>query len=266
MQIITPQDILIDLNGPVLLAASLVGTALAARNIRNLSYTNKQIILLLIPAWLFGLPFAKVGHLANLMLAAVNPFQAVSAELPGPDKPLSVFLLYGYSSIGGLIGAGLYGWLYCVIQKRSALKLADACIVPALLMYAIARTGCAIHGCCYGIEVHPAAESALSMLLDNRDGVSRLPLQCIDSLLSFSMCAILCVAGKNRPRAGRLLSMFLLLYPTQRFLLDFLRGDRLPISGSILSATQWACLFAFTGGILLLFHPVRPASRQLSKP
>ena len=141
---------------------------------------------------------------------------------------------------GGLLG-GLLAAAICYKKMRLTPDYADvgACSVP--LFHFFGRIGCFLTGCCYGIECpvgftyHYAAEEAAN-------GVSRFPVQLLEAgfnLFLFILLVSLFDRGKLR---GRLLRLYLVLYPVFRFADEFLRGDRIRGSFLMFSTSQWISL------------------------
>lgn len=57
---------------------------------------------------------------------------------------------FGFTIIGGLIGASIVAFVICILFKKSPLKLADE-LVPILgISVMLSRVGCYFNGCCFG--------------------------------------------------------------------------------------------------------------------
>lgn len=125
---------------------------------------------------------------------------------------------------GGLIG-GLITAAIIVkkkhLNKNDITKIATP-VIP--LFHAFGRIGCFLVGCCYGIEskfgftyTHSANEIA--------DGVSRFPIQLIESLFNFILFIVLHTISKKEKYDKYLLNIYLIVYPIGRFIIEFFRGD-----------------------------------------
>lgn len=59
----------------------------------------------------------------------------------------------GLSIHGGIIGALLFGWLYCKFKGLEYWKMVDFVIPAVALGQFFGRIGCFLNGCCYGIKL-----------------------------------------------------------------------------------------------------------------
>lgn len=152
----------------------------------------------------------------------------------------------GSSFIGVLLGGVGVGALYCWKHRISLPHALDRTAPAFALGQAIARWGCLAAGCCYG---KPTA-SWLGVYLQNIQGewAVRYPTQIMASLadlLIFSLLLVVERAGRGRhwPFEGLLFLLYVALYSLKRFLLEFLRGDVLPLWGPI----TWVHLYTGVG-------------------
>ena len=100
------------------------------------------------PAALLALALGLVG--ARLAFAALH----------GPyfgGNPLEVLWVWrgGLSWVGAAMGALAAVGLYAVLRQIRLAPLADALVIPALMMALAAWTGCLLEECVYGIPVTP---------------------------------------------------------------------------------------------------------------
>lgn len=125
---------------------------------------------------------------------------------------------------GGLFGGLLTGALVIKKKKYPRYPYYDiaACAIP--LFHSIARIGCFLTGCCYGI---PSAvgfvytESAVPYA----NGVVRFPVQLLESALNLALFGVLYGLLHRGKGKDHLLSLYLGCYALLRFGLEFLRGD-----------------------------------------
>jgi len=158
--------------------------------------------------------------------------------------------------IGGMVAAIPLAYFFLRHHGIPIGRAFDLGGLPIPLGLAIGRLGCLAAGCCGGVPT----DSRLAMMLPDLSGVwaPRYPTQ----LISFGTDLVIFFVlvgwerfGKNKleankgyPFDGFLFLLFLELYFTKRFLVQFLRNDNLPLIGS-LSGTH---LF-FLAGIGLVF-------------
>ena len=136
---------------------------------------------------------------------------------------------------GGFISAVIAGVLYAVFKKWRVLRLCDffAPILP--LGQAIGRLGCFFNGCCYG----------------RLQGAFRHPTQIYESagLVGLSIYLFAKAHSKIHKKGGALFVDYVLFYSFLRFVVEFFRGDQLPLF--YLTLPQLMSLFLFLGMISL---------------
>jgi phosphatidylglycerol:prolipoprotein diacylglycerol transferase len=146
---------------------------------------------------------------------------------------------------GGFIGATLAVVLFARRRGKPVLTMGDYAIGGLPLGHAIGRIGCFINGCCFGSETTCPVHATL-------DGVNRHPVQLYESVVNVVIYVLLLHAWPRRQRDGRILAVYLLLYPATRFLLEFLRGD-VRLHGLGLTVAQLLSLALFAIGMALWF-------------
>ena len=145
---------------------------------------------------------------------------------------------------GGFIGGTLAVIAYARRRRVAILEMGDFAIGAVPLGHTLGRIGCFINGCCYGAPT----EGPLACTLE---GVSRHPVQLYEAAANAVIYLLLLRAAPRCRRPGALLGRYLLLYPTARFLLEFLRGDiRLRWLG--LTVAQAISLVLFAIGLALV--------------
>ena len=152
----------------------------------------------------------------------------------------------GSSFIGVLLSGATVGALYC---RRYQIPLGRAFdrAAPALALgQSIGRWGCLAAGCCYG----KPTDSRLGIYLRNIHGewAVRYPTQIMASaadLLIFGLLLLLekRISRRHRGFEGMLFLLYVFLYSLKRFLLEFLRGDVLPVWGPV----TWVHLYTAAG-------------------
>ena len=97
------------------------------------------------------------------------------------------------------------------------------------------RIGCLMGGCCYGIKYDGPLHIVMS------DNIARFPVQLVETLLLFMLAAFL-IFKKTHSKNSSTIIYYLTIYPSMRFLLEFLRGDRIRGIFLGLSTSQWISL------------------------
>lgn len=154
---------------------------------------------------------------------------------------------------GGLFGAILSVLICCKISGlNSRLYLnASCCAFP--LVHAFGRIGCALGGCCYGIEYHGifaiqyTAEQINPGISDHIADFPRFPVQILEAALEFALCALLIRLFLKFSDRYALTPLYLLAYGIIRFLDEFLRGDTIRGIWGPFSTSQWIALACIIG-------------------
>ena len=143
------------------------------------------------------------------------------------------------------------GFLSIRYQKLDPAVVSD-CAAPSIaLFHMFGRIGCFLGGCCYGVEWEHGVTFTNS-LIESANGVPRVPVQLYEAGLEIALflaLTLLLVSGKLR---GKLLAVYLLVYPVGRFLLEFWRGDEYRGFLFGLSTSQLISIALFIGTIVFL--------------
>lgn len=135
----------------------------------------------------------------------------------------SIFLLWGggLAIYGGIISAVVAGWVFAIKKGMPFWETADFIIPYIVLGQSIGRIGCFLNGCCFG---RPAALPFLGVIFPG-DTIFRYPTQIYASVALLGVFVILRIIQQKPHFAGCIFFLYLALYTTQRFFIDFLRGD-----------------------------------------
>ena len=169
----------------------------------------------------------------------------------------------GFVVYGGLI-AGILCPLVYARQKKLPFWAYLDCAVPGIAFaQGCGRIGCFLAGCCYGAQtdawygvVFPENSMAPA-------GVSLIPTQLISAAGDFLFAVILLWLQRRQygrlqkdGRTGIVSAVYLLLYSSGRFLVEFLRDDPRGAVGG-LSTSQFISFFIFAAGAVLLVYRLR---------
>jgi phosphatidylglycerol:prolipoprotein diacylglycerol transferase len=186
------------------------------------------------------------------------------------ENPTEIFSLStlraGGIFYGGLILALITAILYMRKYSLPALLTAD-CFAPGLALgHSIGRLGCFAAGCCWGAEhagrwsvtfTNPQASRLVGVPL----GVPLYPTQLFEALAEAAVFAILMLRFRKAHRPGAIIGLYLTLYSTARFLVEFIRFHD-PQSNATLGPfvlEQWIALGLAALGVWLMARPSRPA-------
>ncbi|MGA2132316.1 MAG: prolipoprotein diacylglyceryl transferase [Bryobacteraceae bacterium] len=150
---------------------------------------------------------------------------------------------------GGLIAALIASIVYMRRHHLPPLATADVFAPGIALGHGIGRLGCFAAGCCWGRPTHlpwgvtftdPLAAQNVGVPL----GIPLHPTQLYESAAEFAIFGILYWRIGKPHAAGAIISLYLILYSTARFLVEFVRdhpGEPTPFGGP-LNTSQWISL------------------------
>jgi len=135
------------------------------------------------------------------------------------ENPLDTLKLWqgGLVWYGGLIAALLAAAIFLSAKKMPILKTFDLMAPYAALGQSIGRIGCFLNGCCYG----KAASAKFGVIFNTAQG----PVYPTQLYESAAMFAVFLMLRKRSPAGGRTFFLYLILYSSVRFAIEFLRGD-----------------------------------------
>lgn len=221
----------ISLYGVCMATAFLICLLLFSRRMKLMGSTFEQSTVMAVAI----MPCSLVGAFFLHRLIAVIDNTSASEG--------SGFVLYG----GIIAGAGSCISL-CKIKGLNFGKVMDeiASIVP--LGQGIGRVGCFVSGCCYGkqtkgllhiIYSHPGSRAPQDIPL--------IPVQIYEAIFDILLFLFLSYGLKKERTLHLTSALYLLLYSTFRFIIEFFRGDAVRGIWGGLSTSQW---------IILMFLPM----------
>ncbi len=182
---------------------------------------------------------------------------------PGEIFSLSTLLAAGVF-YGGLIAALLTAFFYLRRSKLPGLAAADVFAPAVALGHSIGRLGCFAAGCCWGAPSHlPWAVTFTDPFAYQRMGtplgVPLHPTQLYEAFAEAAIFAILYWRFTRPHRPGSIIGLYLVLYPSVRFLVEFVRAhdSANPRLGPLV-LEQWIALGLVALGLYLMRQP-RPA-------
>jgi phosphatidylglycerol:prolipoprotein diacylglycerol transferase len=176
---------------------------------------------------------------------------------PGEIFSIST-LLAGGVFYGGLIGGLLVAFFYLRRSKLPGLATADVFAPAIALGHAIGRLGCFAAGCCWGAPsklpwavtfTNPEANRLVGVPLNE----ALQPTQLYEAFAEAVICLILYRRFARPHRPGAIIGLYLVLYPSVRFLVEFVRShDELNPHFGPLVLEQWVALGLLALGVYLL--------------
>jgi phosphatidylglycerol:prolipoprotein diacylglycerol transferase len=213
----------------------------------------------------------KIGHARALTVVSLMVVAALFGAhvahwlfTPGPLHRDLLWILTFWKD-----GHSLFGALAFCAVLLLAISLAfpglpfwttaDAFSLGVPLGLFFARIGCYLKGCCWGTPIregHPFY--GISVKLVHNSLLVLHPVQLYSAAAALAIFCILLFVRRRQKHPGLLAGLFLLLYASARFFLEFFRGDtqRLPFLGHF-TIYQGICTLLFLIGISLLFLLLR---------
>lgn len=195
----------------------------------------KDIIIYYIFCFVFIFVFSKILYIIGRI----------------PDKGLSLQMIKFYIIHGGIVFyGGMIGAIFGIIigalvlkqNPREKLDYAAPCFP---LFHALARVGCALSGCCYGIE------STFGIHNHKVPGATLWPFQPVESICNLIIFISLMIYTKVRGSNKYCLEIYLVAYGICRFILEFFRGDEIRgVWPSGLSTSQYVAILTIIGVIV----------------
>ncbi len=204
-------------------------------NLNKEEITNLALIIIV-----SGIIGAKVLYcLVNIKDIIKNPNFLLSGD--------------GFVVYGGIISALVISFLYCKKRKLDFLSYTDLILPSVFIAQGFGRLGCFFAGCCYGKEYNGFGSIIFRNSTYAPNNIGLFPTQLISSGYNFLIGAILLYFYyKKKLNIGIITALYLLLYGTGRFFIEFLRGDIERGNIGILSTSQFISIFIIILGIFLL--------------
>jgi phosphatidylglycerol:prolipoprotein diacylglycerol transferase len=143
---------------------------------------------------------------------------------PRPAEVLYIWRQSGLSFHGGLLGGVLAGVLFSWRRGLSFWTVADMVAPGIALGYGIARVGCLLNGCCYGVPTGLPWGMRFPRFPDSQITTDPShPTQIYAALGSFAILALLLWARSRLTVPGQLFLLYLMLYSVLRSGIEVLR-------------------------------------------
>ncbi|MBV8865391.1 MAG: prolipoprotein diacylglyceryl transferase [Acidobacteriaceae bacterium] len=154
---------------------------------------------------------------------------------------------------GGFIAAFLVAVVYMRKQAMPVLGTMDIFAPGIAIGQAIGRLGCFAAGCCWGKEcslpwgVRFGSDFAAPVPLDK----TLHPVQLYESAADLLIFWFLYRRAAQKHAAGQVIGLYMVLYSTARFTIEFFREHEQALVGPF-SLTQWIALGIFVAGMFIL--------------
>ena len=233
--------------GVLVALAFLVAISVIARLARRGGLNSDAVVNLGIVCGLSAIVGAKIMmYLIDIPYYVRNPGEILSLSS----------LQAGGVFYGGLIAALIAAIIYMRRHHLPALPTADVFAPGIALGHGIGRLGCFAAGCCWGRPTklpwgvtftNPLAQELVGVPL----GIKLHPTQLYESAAEFLIFGILYWRIRRRHAPGAVIGLYLILYSTIRFLVEFVRfHEQANPFGGPLNASQWISLALAALGVL----------------
>jgi len=221
-------------------------------------------------AWDFGILVVVAGIVGAKILYIINDWSSF-ANNPKEIFSLSTLQAGGVFS-GGLIGAFAMAVWYIRRYRLPALRLCDGFAPGLAFGHVLGRFGCFAAGCCYGKHTDRFWGVTFTNPLANTLSGTPLnlplePTQLIEAAAEFFNFLLLTWLLRRKKFDGQVFGSFMILYGTERYFIEFLRGDpgRGEVFGGLMTGTQFiAILLVITGGLIWYLRSSVPLRRVAS--
>ncbi len=198
-----------------------------------------------------GIQLALAGIIGAKLMMILYDFKHYLAN-PGELFSIATLQAGGVFYGGFLAALGVAFW-YLRSRRMPFLPTADIFAPAIALGHSIGRLGCFAAGCCWGLECErpwavtfrdPEAHKLVGVPLET----PLHPTQLYEAMAELAIFAILYRAIARPHPPGRIIGLYLVLYPCARFLVEFFRAhEQANPFGGPLTAAQWTAL-----GLLVL--------------
>jgi phosphatidylglycerol:prolipoprotein diacylglycerol transferase len=168
---------------------------------------------------------------------------------------------------GGFLVALIFAYLYLDRHKLPILSTMDVFAPGIVIGQAIGRLGCFAAGCCWGKVcylpwgVRFRSQFAAPVPIDK----PLHPVQLYESAADLFIFLVLYRRLAQAHRSGQIIGLYLVLYSTARFIIEFFREHEQALVGPF-SLTQWIALALFALGAVLLVRTKKRAAAAPPRP
>ena len=265
-------DLEIPLYGIIFLAGMALAILIARKFCMRVSLPKPDLLYGALYSFIGILIGSKIVYCITMFPKLIKIWDLVDKAYPNffsKTVYILTFLFGGYVYYGGLIGAVVFVYIYCRQYKVDFVAFVDVFAVMIPFVHGIGRIGCFLAGCCYGIEYHGifAVQFPYQEGVPELSKVPRFPVQLFEAGLNFIFFGVLLFLFlKVGLRGGRVLGAYLVYYSIVRFILEYLRGDKIRGSVGVLSTSQIISIVLLPIGIYLLIKGLPKRKKAEEEP
>ncbi len=216
--------------------------------------------------WEYMLAMASPGLLAGMigakllyLLVTCTPHELLSVLKNGDVTGL---IRGGFVFYGGFVTGILVVVLMSKIIKCRLSDYESTLVKCVPLAHAFGRIGCFFAGCCYGCPTKSFMGVVFSNPLGSAPvGVPLLPVQLFECAFNLCLTALLWWIDIRKAKSNIILPLYLMLYATERFVIEYFRFDTERGALFGVSTSQWISVAVFLVGIVILFYRKRRTAK-----
>ena len=174
-------------------------------------------------------------------------------------RPLEILMIWkgGVVFYGGAIGSLLFLLFYCRFKMETFLTMTDLLAPFVFLTHSFGRVGCFLNGCCYGKVARVPWAVHYPFLEDPVH-----PTQLYESAFNLMGFAVLFVIQRRKKFLGETSLSYFLIYGSGRFILEYWRGDNVPVFVGLTLPQIFSVFFILLASFFYLFYFRRLALRK----
>lgn len=189
-------------------------------------------------------------------------------EHPGQIFSLGI-LEAGGVFYGGFVAATVFAIWYIRNYKLPFWKVFDVYAPAIAIGQSVGRLGCLSAGCGFGVPSHAFWAITFTSKFSHDTtgvplGVPLFPWQIVASITMLCIFGILLWRFKHKSRDGEIFLLYVVLYAIARFLLEFLRGDRVRgfVFNGLFSTSQFIAFIALVVAAVVAYRWYGPRQKD----
>ena len=213
--------------------------------------------------FVFGALGAAAGaKILYLLVSTGDIISDIQSDEMSLELVVNKYISGGMVFYGGLIGALLLAGYAAGRYGKEITDFFPVLIPGFALAHGIARIGCLLVGCCYGIEADIPFSITYHSSHIAPNYVPLLPVQAIEAVMEIVIFVVLVYAAKRAERKISVLWAYILMYAPVRFCLEFLRGDEARGGLLMLSVSQWISIILVAAVLVHIYISGRQNRKQ----
>jgi phosphatidylglycerol:prolipoprotein diacylglycerol transferase len=239
----------------------IAGVWLAAHNATRYGMPPLKI-------WNLGIYGILVALITSKLWLILNSFSYYASN---PRELFTAATLQsGGAFYGGFLGGVVWTYFYARCEKLPILSTFDVAAPSVALGHSIGRVGCFMAGCCFGKPTTlpwgvTFTSEVAARISGTPLGVPLHPTQLYEAAAEFANFLFLYFFGRRWLVPGQVVGAYLILYGTERGLIEFVRDDpgRTPLFNGTISLMQLVSVAMILVGLALWSRALRTRTEPL---